>query len=262
MYLQMSNTYNATHDPFSRVTFHSLHVKEAKPTMNNIEMRKVQSVDTWIAVLVLGSLWGFSEVVLGGAMGAARFPYRAAVLTGIAMGLMAVAIAMFRKPLLLVGIPAIAILCKQLVVPILHVSVMCKANSCLAVLVEGLALAGTVTLAGSALHRNGLARIASGASAALFAAAAFHFLGLRLAPCQYLLSFNRPGGLLAFLAAEGVPWAVFSAMLFPVGYRLGEWLKDTVLTLRTRRPFLYYATNAALVAGCWLASAVAIAGGL
>ncbi|MBC7261097.1 MAG: hypothetical protein H5T63_03705, partial [Chloroflexi bacterium] len=150
---------------------------------------------------------------------------------------------------------------KQLVVPILHVSVLCKANSCLAVLLEGLALAGAVAVAGHSLHKNSLARAATGAAGALLAAGAFHYLGIRLAPCQYLLSFNRPGGLLAFLAAEGMPWAIASAVLFPLGYRLGEWLEANVLPLRLRQPLAYYATQVGLIAACWAASAAAIAAG-
>jgi hypothetical protein len=229
--------------------------------MTSHERKRSQPVDVWLGILVLGSLWGFSEVVLSGLMKAAGLPYAAGILTGIGIGLMAIAVAMFRKPLMLVGIAVVAILCKQLVVPILHVSVLCKANSCLAVLLDGLTLAGTVAITGRKLRTRSLARIVTGASTALLAAGAFHFSGIRLAPCPYLLSFNRPGGLLAFLAVEGVPWAVFSAPLFPVGYRVGEWLENTVLAMRTRQPLLYYAANVALVGSCWLASAAAIAAG-
>jgi hypothetical protein len=219
-------------------------------------------VDVWVGTLVLGSLWGFSEVVVNGAIRATELPYRAGILTGIGIGLMAIAIAMFRKPLMLLGIPIIAVLCKQRVMPILHISAMCKANSCLAVLLEGLALAGAAALVGRNLDRGNAVRVATGASAALLAAGAFHFSGIRLAPCEYLLSFNRPGGFLAFLAAEGVPWAVFSALLFPVGYRIGEWLRGRSSALRLRRPLVYYTTSATLVTSCWLVSAAAIASGL
>lgn len=224
--------------------------------------KRTPLLDIFTAIAVLGSLWGLSEVVLGGAMAVAKFPYRAAILTGIGMGIMGIAIGAFRRPVMLGGVALVAILCKQLVVPILHVSVMCKANSCLAVMLEGLALAGVVFLAGRRLDRGHLARVVSGASAALLAAAAFYFAGMRLAPCQYLLSFNRPGGLLAFLAAEGLPWAVFSSLLFPAGYWLGAQLRDAVLAPEARKPSLYYIASAALVAVSWIASAIAIAAGL
>ncbi|MBC7264092.1 MAG: hypothetical protein H5T64_06995 [Chloroflexi bacterium] len=224
--------------------------------------KRTPLLDIFTAIAVLGSLWGVSEVVLGGAMASANFPYRAAILTGIGMGILGIATGAFRRPMMLAGVALVAILCKQLVVPILHVSVLCKANSCLAVMLEGLALAGVVSFAGRKLERGHLARVASGASAALLAAAAFYFAGMRLAPCQYLLSFNRPGGFVAFLAAEGLPWAVFSALLFPAGYWVGARLRDAVLAPGTRRPSLYYIASAALVVGSWIASAVAIAAGL
>jgi hypothetical protein len=226
------------------------------------EIIRAQRVDLLITILVLGSLWGFSEVVLGGAMSTAGLPYRAGILTGLGMGIMGIAISTFRKPLMLAGIAFVAILCKQLVVPILHVSVMCEANSCLAVLLEGLALGGVVSLAGRRLDRGYLIKIVSGASAALLAAAAFFFIGMQVAPCRYLLSFNRPGGFMAFLAVEGLVWAAFSAMLFPLGYWTGARLRNVVPVFGTRRPLLYYITSAALVVSSWVASGLAIATGL
>ncbi|MGC8787755.1 MAG: hypothetical protein ACP5Q1_10060 [Anaerolineae bacterium] len=225
------------------------------------DTRMNKQMDMGMTILALGSLWGFSEVVVNGLIQRAGLPFRAAILTGIGVGLIAVAVALFRKPWPLAGIPVVAILVKQLVVPILHVSVLCKANSCLAVLLEGLALAGAVAVAGHSLHKNSLARAATGGAGALLAAGTFHFLGIRLAPCQYLLSFNRPGGLLAFLAAEGVPWAIASAVLFPLGYRLGEWLEANAVPLRLRQPLAYYAAQVGLIAACWAASAAAIAAG-
>lgn len=230
--------------------------------MKTDEVKRAQQADLLIIILVLGSLWGFSEVVLGGAIVAAGVPYRAGILTGIGMGLMGIAISALRKPLMLAGIALLAILSKQLVVPILHVSVMCKANSCLAVMLQTLALIGVVSLAGRKLDRGYVARIASGASAALLAASAFYFLGMRVAPCQYLLSFTRPAGFLAFLADEALMWAVLSAILFPVGYWVGGRLRGTVPALRTRNPLFYYSISAVLVVCCWAASALAIVAGI
>ncbi len=230
--------------------------------MRTDEIKRAQLVDVSITILMLGSLWGFSEVVLGGVIRAAGLPYRAGILAGVGMGIMGIAISASRKPLMLAGIALVAVLCKQLVVPILHVSVMCKANSCLAVMLEGLALGGVASLAGRKLDRGHLAQIASGASAALLAAAAFYFVGMQVAPCRYLLSFNRPGGFQAFLAAEGLVWAAFSGILFPVGYWLGARLGDTIFVPGTRKPLLYYTTSAVLVICCWVASAFAIVAGL
>jgi len=228
--------------------------------MNSNEKSR-QALDIWMSILVLGSLWGLSEVVLNGAIRAAGLPYRAGILAGIGMALMAVAVAAFRKPVMLIGIALVAVLLKQLAVPILHVSVMCKANSCLAVMLEGTALAGAVALAGRNLHRHISIRVGSAALAALTAAGVFYFAGMHVAPCRYLLSFNRPGGLQAFLIAEGLVWAIFSGMLFPIGYWIGTQIRDSILTVERHRQLSYYVTSSLVVALCWLTSALAIAAG-
>lgn len=214
-----------------------------------------------VTVLVIGSLWGFSEVVVGSAIRAAGLPFRAGILTGIGMGLMAVALGASRRPALLPGIAMVTALCHQLAVPILHVSFMCRANSALAVLLEGAALTGVAFLAGRRLAKGIPIQAASGATAALLAAGAFYFVGLRVAPCQYLLSFARSGGLLAFMLAEGLVWAAFSAALVPVGYWAGARLDRAVQTASLKKPARYYLTSAAIIVFCWAASAAVIAAG-
>ena len=222
---------------------------------------RIGLADILTIVLVTGSLWGFTEVVLDSAVRTAGLPFRSGILTGIGIGLLAVALGALRRPATLVLLPLIAILVKQLVVPILHVSVMCAANSCLAVMMGGLAVSGVVYAVGRRLDRNRLVQAASGASGALLAAGAFYFAGMRLAPCKYLLSFNSPAGFVRFMLVEGLVWAAVSAALFPVGYRVGSQVRDTVLAQK-QRSWLYYAASAAVVVGSWAASAVVIAAGL
>ncbi len=217
--------------------------------------------DSLIAILVLGSLWGQSEVVLGSVLAAAGVSWRSALLTGIGMGLVGIAAGALarRRFATLAAIPVIAVACKQLVVPILGVSPLCKANSSLAVLLQGAAIAGTVTVASRPLHKSTVARIAAGAMAAFGASIGFFVGGMQLAPCNYLLSFNRPGGLLAFIAAEGVLWAALSALLFPLGYAAGVRIRNAVPEWRARKPWLYYGISTVLVACSWITSGIAIA---
>ena len=47
------------------------------------EAGKRVSRDVLIGLLVIGSVWGFLEVVLGGAMKAGEIPYKGDVLTGL-----------------------------------------------------------------------------------------------------------------------------------------------------------------------------------
>ncbi|UCC77066.1 MAG: hypothetical protein JSW37_01525 [Anaerolineales bacterium] len=216
--------------------------------------------DIAIGIVVFGSLWGLTEVVVDGVVRAAGLPYRAALLTGIGMGLMAAGVAAYNRLWLPVAGAGVAVAVKLLVVPILHVPASCKANSSLAVALEALALAAAVAVVGRGM-RSTKNQVAAGVMAALGSATAFWAAGMRLAPCNYLLSFNRPGGLLAFMAAEGVPWALASALLVPVGYWLGARIRQKTPEWQ-QRPSLYYLGSGAIAACCWVASAFAIAAGL
>jgi hypothetical protein len=223
---------------------------------------EIKKRDMLIGVLLLGSIWGFFEVVLGGGMKAASIPYKGDLMTGLGIGTMAVAYAVYRKALPLIAIALVAVALRQLAVPILQVPFMCKTNSCLAMTLGGGALAGSVAVAGRHLRRGVAPRAAAGFSAGLLAATSFYFIGMHVAPCRYLMSFNRPGGLAAFMMAEGLIWAALGAFFFPVGYRVGEKLEHRIGALRLGRPVAFYLGSAGLTACCWIASALAIARGL
>jgi hypothetical protein len=126
----------------------------------------------------------------------------------------------------------------------------------------GGAMAGSVAVAGRHLKRGVAPRAAAGFSAGLLAATSFYFIGMHVAPCRYLMSFNRPGGLAAFMLAEGLIWAAMGAFFFPVGYSVGERLEHRIASLKLHRPVAYYMGSAGLLACCWVASAIAIARGL
>ncbi len=223
---------------------------------------EIKKRDILLGVLILGSIWGFVEVVLGGGMKAAAIPYKGDLMTGLGIGTMAVAFAVYRKALPLIAIALIAVVVRQLAVPILQVPFVCKANSCLAMTLGGGALAGSVAIVGRRLKRGVLPRAATGFSAGLVAATSFYFIGMHVAPCRYLLSFNRPGGFAAFMLDEALIWAVLGAVFFPVGYRVGEKLESRLVALRLERPVAYYLASAALIACCWIASGIAISRGL
>jgi len=212
-----------------------------------------------MAVLVLGSLWGASEVVLGSAIAAAGLPWRSGILTGVGFGLMGVACGALGRPSLLPPIALVAVSCKLLVVPILRVSVACEVNSLLGVMCDGLALGGVALLAGRRMAARLPVRISVGASAALFASAGFYVAGMGVAACRSLASVPPLGGVVSFIAVKGLVWAGFAAVLFPVGHWAGARLRDAVPAFGARRPRAYRAVSAAIVAACWAASALTIA---
>jgi hypothetical protein len=222
---------------------------------------KTRARDILLTLILIGSVWGLLEVGLGGAMRAGNIPYKGDFLTGLGIGLMAFAFAVYRKPLMLIGIAAVAVMVRQTAIPILHLTTICKANSCLAVMLGGGALAGSVGLVGRRIGSSKAARVAAGLSAGLVAGAAFYYIGMRVAPCRYLLSFNRPGGFVAWMGAEGFIWGGLGAVFFPVGYLAGERLKARILGWRVARPLFYYAGSGVVIALCWIVGTLAIANG-
>ena len=202
-------------------------------------------------ILAAGSLWGLSEVLLGGFLhNYAPHILKAGILTGVGLGIIGVFIAMFNKPLYAIGIGLVAVITKQLVVPVLGVSVMCKANACFAVMLS----AGAIAAAVSIFSRKKPAL--KGAMAGFSSSAVFYFAGMSLAPCPYLLSFNHR--LAPWLFTEGVLWAAFPAVLFPLGLILGDRLKTGTFAVLNSNPAIYYRLTAAITACSLVISAVAI----
>lgn len=214
-----------------------------------------------IAVLVLGSLWGVAEVVLNDVVKAADVPFRAGILTGFGMLAMGILLGYGRRPLAILGVPVVAVLVKQMVVPLLGASVLCKANSCIAVLFEASLLAGVAAVAMRGIGKSTIARAGAGAGAGLAAAVPFYFVGLAVAPCAYLMSFDRAGGFAAFMVQEGLVWAAFSAVLFPAGFALGARVRAPLFALAERRPIAYHGAALGVAAFCWATALIAIYAG-
>jgi hypothetical protein len=214
-----------------------------------------------VAVLVLGSLWGVAEVVLNDTIKAADLPFRAGILTGFGMLAMGVLLGYGRRPLALLGVPLVAVLVKQMVVPLLGASVACKANSCIAVVLEASLLAAVAGFSMRWMDRGVPARAAAGAGASLLSAVPFYFVGLAVAPCNYLMSFDRAGGFAAFMVQEGLIWAAFSAVLFPVGFALGARVREPLYALEARRPVAYHAAALGAALCCWITASLTILAG-
>jgi len=223
-------------------------------------MKEKSAITQWqtlpsilFGVLVFGSIWGMSEAAIGGGLHAAGVPYRSALLIGIGISVMGMALAIYKKPTMLLGIGLITVLIKLMAVPILGVSVMCKANSCIAVLLEASAL----TLVGLVLVRhmskNAHTRMGAGASAAIIGAVGFFFIGMQVAPCNYLLGFQ--GNLGGFMVTEGLLWIAFSAILLPMGWLIGEKLETRTLPWLSKRIALGYAASMSIIVFCWVISA-------
>lgn len=228
----------------------------------NSQKKGLQSTDIILAIALLGSLWGLSEVLIDEGIRAAGIPMRAGILTGFGMLAMGIVFGLTRRPLVIIAMPVVAILMKQLTVPILGVSAMCGANSCLAVALQGFALAGVGTLFLRNRSGNLPGRAAVGAGAAMVSAVPFYFAGLKLAPCNYLLSFAGAGGFMSFMITEGLAWAAFAAVFFPMGALLGDRLLGRVVSIRVSQPVPFYGAIVGLTTVCWIAASFAIFAGV
>jgi len=199
------------------------------------------SLGILLGVLLFGSIFGLSEVALGDGLKATGFPYRSALLTGMGMGIMGAALALYRKPAIPFTIGLVGASVKLLAIPILGISIMCKANSCLAVALEASALSLVAFVLLRGMDRSIYIRMGAGALAAMLGAVGFFFIGMRVAPCNYLLSFQ--GNLSGFLGTEGSLWAAFSALLLPLGWWVGEKIKEKAPLFSERKPLYYFAST-------------------
>lgn len=215
----------------------------------------------WLAVVV-GSLWAFSEVVFGAGIRAAGIPFRAGILTGIGAGLCGFALAVSLNPIVLVLVTLTAVLSRLSAAAVLHLPVPCVANSSLAVGLEGLCLAGVMAGIAGRVQRSPYLRFVGAGAAMALAAGVFLFAGMKLAPCAYLSSFNRPNGFGAFMAREGLVWAACSAALFPLGYQLGARFRTRLINLPEQHSALYYTVATVASVVCWGACLAVIAAGL
>lgn len=223
---------------------------------------RVQSTSLILfAILVFGSLWGLFEIALGGALRMTDFPYRAALLTGMGMGFITgMALGIYRRPSMAFGIGIIAALTKLMVVPIQRVPVTCPANSCLAVVLEASTLGAVAFLMVKKLEGNLYYQILTGASAAIAGSMLFWVAGMHVAPCKYLLFFS--GAPVKWFLKEGLLWAAFSGILFPVGYQAGVKLREKVASIFIERPLIAWAGSIAVVVISLTLSAVLLRAGI
>jgi hypothetical protein len=212
-----------------------------------------------IAALILcGAILGLAEIVISSIMRNAGLPYRSAVLAGLGMGLMALALALYRRTYAILGVTAVAALCKMLAVPVFQPPFFCNSNACIAVVLNGAVLAAVAAVAARRLERSTVLRVAAGVGAGLAGAAAFYSLGVYVQPCRPLLSVNAAGGLLAYLSAKGLPAAVASGLLVPAGFVLGAGLRGSQLPALGGRGTVGYPVAAAVLVSCWLLNGLLI----
>ena len=230
----------------------------------NIKGRQIDqqgAIHILIGILVFGSIWGFLEATLGGFLHLIIFPNKGAIMAGIGVATMASALAIYKKPGMLLGIGIIAASFKLLDVwlfalPVASIHII---NPAMAIIFESLAFSLVTAFLMNRIAKSASVGIGAGVLAGLVSATAWVYFAIYVmnAPAYARVVFTAGG----FIANQGVVQAAFFGILLPVGYLVGEKLAARTSPVLAHRP-LYYATSAAVFCLCWGISAIAKMAGL
>jgi len=215
-----------------------------------------------IGILVFGSIWGLLEATLGGFLNMIIFPNKGAIMGGIGMAIMGAALAIYRKPAMLLGIGIVAASFKWLNSWLLFTpdSAIHIINPAMAIFLESLAFSLVVTFLMYRIDKNVYVGAWAAFLAGLISVTAYGYFSVYI---MHAPLFARMGvsSVPEFIAGHGVIQAVFFGILAPLGYLLGKKLTATAPVF-LRRPLYYYATSAAIICFCLVISAVAVQAGL
>jgi len=209
-----------------------------------------------VAGVLAGSVWGFSEVVLGAFVKSAALPLRGTMMTAIGVGILFALFAL-RRSIVAVAIAVLTTVVIKATCAIYLGGLDSIINSSLAVMLEGSFI---VIFCGIYLWSRGaptpdsepLRARHSAALAAIgifCAGTLFYIIGNHLAPCPYLKSLSAS----QFLLHETIPWSLFSAATAPLGYFVGLKLKENSAEER-----IITAPALVTTACCWIACAITV----
>jgi len=229
--------------------------------IENTENKRQSLVYLIIGILVFGSIWGVLEATLGGFLHLIIFPNKGAIMAGIGVAIMSLALAIYRKPSMLPGIGIVAASFKLLDVwlfflPITSIHII---NPAMAIIFESLAFSLVAVFVMKRIAKNAFIGVGAGVLAGLISAAAWVYFAIYVmnAPAYARVVFTAGG----YIANQGVAQAVFSGVFVPLGYLIGAKLAVKTSPALINRAF-YYATSAAIICFCWGISAIAKMSGL
>ena len=237
-------------------------------------MKKDDMLRIFLGVVAFGCIWGFLEALTFGGLlhsyWGVLFPYHlcpcfimAAIFGSLVMG---AALAIYRKPGMLLGIGLVAALFCWLAVPFLPVSVRSTTYgpvvaSATAAITASLAFGVVASSLWKKPGRSIPLRSLTGALSAILAATLFILVTSYWLdkPICADLGYARP--LPDFLGIGGMVWMVAAATLFPAGYSVGAKLRSWSSLRLIERPSLSYAASAtAIVLCCGIGAAAFMVG--
>ncbi|MFC1904329.1 hypothetical protein ACFLXT_00975 [Chloroflexota bacterium] len=219
-------------------------------------------VDVLIGIIVFGSIWGFLEATLGGLFHFIHFPYKGAIMGGIAISIMATFITMQkRNPGYVICLGFIAALFKPLDALILGAPLFAPfvINPAIAILSETLAFSLVASLLFKGSQSTIKLRVLVGGLAGYLSIA---FYGI-VASFIGLGSWAGTGFYerVSYALVNGTGVAVVGAILLPLGWIGGSYLHPQLLLFRETSPRLFYTSTATVSTLCWLIAGFTFAQG-
>ncbi|MFC1872732.1 hypothetical protein ACFLYV_03340 [Chloroflexota bacterium] len=228
--------------------------------MNSIKTRNFNQWDILIGVLVFGSVWGLLEATLGGFLNMILFPNKGAIMAGIGGAIIGIAMVIYRKPLMGVGIGVVAACFKVLnvwiFVPVSYIHIV---NPAMAIIGESVIFSLIAVFFLEKMLKSSLAVSMAGLSTGLLSSVAFVYFALYVtqSPLLQRLGISGPA---EYIASTGLVHGAFMGILLALGFVAGKRLAHAVDTLTFRRP-VYIAASVATVVVCWAVSGLVIASG-
>ena len=205
-----------------------------------------------LLTVVFGSVWGITELVLGGFLHAIHLPHKGAVMGGFAISLMAMFIAATGKPLLVPLLGVIAASFKPFSALLFGMPVMSPfvINPAVAIIMQALAVGAVLVVMKRMAGQHILARAGSG-----FAAG---FLGFSL----YGLTASVAGmgiwptldvaSRLNLVWTSAIPIGMAGAVMMVIGSYLGRAGALRLSAFRMLHPRVFYPASFSLILLCWV----------
>ena len=215
-----------------------------------------------VGILVIGSVWGFVEATLGGALHLLHFAYKGAITGGIGMALMATFVVIYQRPRLVFWVGLIAALFKPLSAVIYGQPIFSPfvVNPASAILLEALAFTLVVSLLFKGFESSIKTRVAAGISAGYLSATLYAILASAVGMGNWA-SWGVAERVTAALT-DGAALAIAGTALLLLGYLVGMRIRPRFWQLSSTKPSLFYASTTATIVCCWVIAAVAFASGL
>lgn len=228
-----------------------------------------------VGILIFGSIWGLLQATIGGAFGSLDSFFKSQLhicpcpMVGAILGIpiMTAALAIYKRPAMLVGIGLAAIPFSFLVIPIQHIPAFTTPSTTYPIINPIIAMIfSSITfsiIAASVMRRSELTTpvlVGAGALSGFLSSIAFiHTVVALGAP---ILKATGIGSQFAYIATNGVIWTAISAATSPAGYLTAPKLQLKISPLISRNTLFYRLAPVLLVALCLIGTALAAAVGL